>query len=192
MLTSGLDAVTLERLVSAAIAAPSMHNSQPWHFRYRPETTTMEVRLVPQPGLRVTDPTGRCLHLSVGPAVFNLRLAIRQLGREPVVRLLLRSPEPDLLAAVRVAGPVQPAEESGPDLYRALWHRHSSRLPFSDTPIPGEVLDELAEAATAEGAVLELPGELEIHRLLAATAEAERRGTAEPGRRSESRLLSWP
>nr|WP_280689541.1 nitroreductase family protein [Kitasatospora sp. GAS204B] len=185
MLTSELDSATLEGLVSAAVAAPSLHNTQPWRFRFRPDTTTLEVHAVPQPALRITDPSGRGLHLSVGAAVFNLRVAIRQAGHEPVVRLLPRTPEPDLLAAVRLAGPSRPPEGGGRDLYSAIWRRHSSRLPFTDAPVPAAILTELAEAARAEEAFLELPSEQEIHRLLAATAEGERRAVSEPGRRRE-------
>lgn len=187
MLNSALDAATLERLVSAAVAAPSLHNTQPWRYRFHPDTTTVEVRAVPQPGLSVTDPAGRGLHLSVGAAVFNLRVAVRHLGREPVVRLLPHPAEPDLLAAVRLAGPVQGPGRDQEELYEAIWRRHSSRLPFTDMPIPAAVLAELADGARSEGVLLDLPGEAETHRLLAATAEAERRNTTDPRRSTESR-----
>ncbi|MDH6574715.1 nitroreductase family protein [Kitasatospora sp. MAP5-34] len=187
MLTSTLDAATLEKLVSAAVAAPSMHNTQPWRFRFRPETTTLEVRAVPQATLQVSDPADRAVYVSVGAAVFNLRVAVRHLGREPVVRLLPHPAEPDLLAAVRLAGPTRTAAAGQPDLHEAIWRRHSSRLPFSDQPVDPAVLAELAEAALAEGAELDLPSEAEVHRLLAVTAEAERRNTTEPRRSAESR-----
>lgn len=186
MLTSALDAATVESLVSAAVAAPSLHNTQPWRFRYRPETTTVEVRAVPQDHLRVTDPGGRALHISVGAAVFNLRVAVAQLGREPVVRLLPGPGEPELLAAVRLAGPAR-ADAGQADLYEAIWLRHSSRLPFSDRPVPAAVLTELADAARVEGVTLDLPDESECHRLLALTGEAEWYNTIDPQRRLENR-----
>ncbi|WP_342775391.1 Acg family FMN-binding oxidoreductase [Streptomyces tateyamensis] len=164
-----------------------MHNGQPWRFRFRPETTTLEVRAVPQGTLRVTDPADRGMHISVGAAVFNLRVAVRHLDREPVVRLLPHPAEPDLLAAVRLAGPSRTFADDRPDLYAAMWRRHSSRLPFSDHPVPAAVLTELAEAARTEGAELDLPDESEAHRLLEVTAEAERRNTTDPRRSAESR-----
>jgi len=154
---SALDAATLEKLVSAAVAAPSMHNTQ--RYRLRPETTTLEVPGRPQSSLRVTDPAGRGLHVSVGSAVFNLRAAVRHLGREPVAQLLPHPVAPDLLAAVRLAGPTRRFTDGQADLYEAIWRRHSSRLPFSDQPVGPDVLAELAEAARAEGAALDLPDE---------------------------------
>ncbi|BBJ39031.1 hypothetical protein SSPO_017490 [Streptomyces antimycoticus] len=46
-----LDAAILEKLISAAVAAPSMHNTQPWRYRLNPDTVTLEVRAAP---------SGRC------------------------------------------------------------------------------------------------------------------------------------
>lgn len=91
-----LDAAALEQLISAAVAAPSVHNTQPWRYRLRPETATLEVRAVPERALRAIDPSGRALHISIGASLFNLRVAARHLGWEPAVRLL-----PDLRWALR-------------------------------------------------------------------------------------------
>lgn len=67
-----LDATTLQELVSAAVAAPSIHNTQPWRFRLDPDALTLEIRAARRRGLRHVDPAGRALHLSVGCAVLNL------------------------------------------------------------------------------------------------------------------------
>ncbi|MER5352134.1 nitroreductase family protein [Kitasatospora sp. NPDC002551] len=182
-----LDAAALESLVSAAVAAPSLHNSQPWRFRLRPETSTLEVRAARARALPVMDPAGRALHISVGAAVLNLRVAARHLGWAPEVRLLPDPADPDLLAAVQLdtAAPVRPSLTEA--LYTAIWHRHSIRTPFTGEPVPPAVLDELATAARAEDAHLGLPDHEETVRLLELTAEAERRSTTDPGRSTESR-----
>jgi nitroreductase len=184
MNSATLDVPTLETLVSAAVAAPSIHNTQPWHFRLDPDTVTLEIRAAASRGLRHTDPTGRALHLSVGCALLNLRIAVAHFGWEPVTRLLPSPAEPDLLATLRFGGT---ARTSRPHLYDVLWRRHSSRFPFSERPLPTAVLTELAEAAHAEGALLSRPSPGETDRLLRITREAERRNTADPERATESR-----
>ena len=184
-----LDAAALETLVSAAVAAPSIHNTQPWRFRPDEHTGTIEIRAVPQRELPVADPDGRAMCLSVGAAVFNLRVAAAHLGWDPVLRLLPDRKDPALLAAVRLAGPPHAEPPQHRDLYDAVWRRHSSRFPFTAERVPKAVTDELVEAARSEGADLSLPDEAEAARLISLTAEAERRNSGDEDRRQESR--SW-
>ncbi|MGW7528835.1 Acg family FMN-binding oxidoreductase [Streptomyces sp. NPDC054783] len=183
-----LDAATLEACISAAVAAPSIYNTQPWRFRLDRETVTLEVRAAPERGLRHADPVGRALHLSVGASVFNLRVAAAHFGWAPVVRLLPDPEDPGLLANLRLSGPGRRHPMGHrPDLYPAIWRRHSSRFPFSRTPIPANVRAELAEAAHAEGASLTLPRAAETARLLRLAKEAEHRNRTDPDRAMESR-----
>lgn len=188
MTTAALDATVLEALVAAAVAAPSIHNTQPWRFRFDPGTGTLHVRAAADRSLRHHDPTGRALHISVGAAVFNLRVAVQRFGREPVVRLLPRPSDPALLATVRLAGPHSADRRAGHDLYDAVWRRHSSRRPFSDTAIPADDLAAIAEAAAAEGALLDFPPPAEASRVLHLTAEAELMDATDPERSAESRI----
>lgn len=191
MPTTALDAATLEKLISAAVAAPSLHNTQPWRYRLDPDTTTIEVHAAPERALQHTDPDGRALHISVGAAILNLRVAVAHFGWEPVVRLLPKPPQPGLLATVRIAGPRTQHGTTPPlsTLYDAIWRRHSSRHPFSEQPVPGEILAEIAQAADAEGAHLACPGPHENSRILQLTQDAERSAHADTDRSAESR--SW-
>ncbi|WP_042364523.1 Acg family FMN-binding oxidoreductase [Streptacidiphilus neutrinimicus] len=187
MTPATLDAAVLEDLVSAAVAAPSMHNTQPWRFRLRPETHTVEIRAALDRELRAEDPDGRGLHLSVGAAVFNLRLAVAHHGWEPVLRLLPDRHEPQLLASVRLAGRRPSPAAAEPGLYEQIWRRHTSRSPFSPRPLPGPLWAELVDAARVEGALLHLPDLDETRRLLDLTYEAEARTITDEERRQESR-----
>jgi len=185
---ASLDATTLETCLSAAVAAPSFFNTQPWRYRLDPGTVTLEVRAAPERGLRHADPAGRALHVSVGAAVFNLRVAVGHFGWSPVVRLLPSPDDPGLLAAVRLMAPAhRKAFGHRPDLYAEIWRRHSSRMPFSGRPVSSTARVELAEAAHTEGALLTFPDPPETVRLLRVTAEAEHRNRVDTDRSSESR-----
>ncbi|MEU7474046.1 nitroreductase family protein [Streptomyces sp. NPDC044984] len=191
MTSTTLDASALERLVAAAVAAPSLHNTQPWRFRLDTDTRTVRIDAAADRALRHTDPVGRAVHLSVGCAVLNLRVAAAHFGWEPVTRLLPCPDHPALLATVRLTESVRGAPSTG--LYEAVWRRHSSRFPFSGRPLPSDLLAELTEAAHLEGATLRFPGRDDTVRVLSATREAEWRNRADADRAAESRrLVSGP
>src|SRR5215216_4735914 len=91
--------------IRAAIAAPSIHNSQPWLFR--PHGSTIDVLVDGRRQLKVADPDGREMHVSVGAALCNLRVAMLAEGRQPLMGLPSDPDEPDLAATVTV-GPAVP------------------------------------------------------------------------------------
>src|SRR2546430_2406291 len=68
-------------VVTAAVWAPSVHNSQPWRFG----ACGQEISLHADAGrqLMVADPHGREMMISCGAALFNARLALRSLGYVP-------------------------------------------------------------------------------------------------------------
>jgi hypothetical protein len=104
--------------------------------------------------LHVIDPDGRELLMSVGAAVFNLRVALLNHGRRPITRLL---PGGSVHLAARVtAGPAVVPSHTARVLAAAVPRRHTNRLPYARTPIPADVLDELRASAASEGAHLHL------------------------------------
>ncbi|HEX7746412.1 MAG TPA: nitroreductase family protein, partial [Micromonosporaceae bacterium] len=182
----GEPGATLRACLEAAGAAPSVHNSQPWRFRLH--GNTVEVLADRTRRLEVLDPTGRELMISVGAAVLNLRVAILAHGRLPVLRLL---PEPgDQTVAARIAlGPPVPPPDTARLLAQAIPRRHTNRRPFAETPVPPEILDDLARAAEAEGGTVTVaePAERDAVLSLVRTAEHRRRG--DPAYRTE--LEAW-
>ncbi|MFG2561834.1 Acg family FMN-binding oxidoreductase [Streptomyces sp. NPDC048496] len=187
--TRALDSATVESLLAAAVAAPSIHNTQPWRFHVDPDSQVLEVRSAPERRLPLTDPTHRAQHLSVGAAVFNFRAAAVHLGWDPIVRLRPAVDDPDLLATVQLAAPTTEAGRQLPlrDLYQAVERRHTSRMPFTGRPVPDTIVTEMISSARAEGAYLDVPDIVGTRHLLRLTQTAEARNAAHPARTAEGR-----
>ncbi|WP_435615742.1 Acg family FMN-binding oxidoreductase [Streptomyces coelicoflavus] len=185
-----LDAATVGSLLAAAVAAPSIHNTQPWRFLLDSHHQVLEVHSAPERTLRLTDPLHRAQYLSVGAAVFNLRLAALHLGRRPEVRLLPDPHNPGLLATVRLTSPLGADDQPpGSNLYKAIARRHTSRMPFTGRPVPEPIVAEMTSSAHAAGARLHVPDIAGTRRLLRLTAAAEARNHAHPDRTAET--LTW-
>lgn len=181
--------VGVRRLVTAAVAAPSVHNTQPWLFRLDRDASVLELHADPDRALPVMDPGGRALHISCGAALLNLRLAIRSTGHRPLVE---RFPDPGrhptLLASVRAVDATMPSPGQS-ELYATIPFRRTNRGPFGKRRVPQVVRDELVAAAQEEGAMLALPGPQTTAYLLSLIAAADARLTADPAYRAE--LASW-
>ena len=144
-------AEALRRAAHRATLAPSIHNTQPWHFEIRDGRLRFFTDRTRQ--LRVLDPRARQLTISMGCAVFNARVSLAADGFHPRVRLLPDASRPDLIAEFApVPSEGQPADIAG--YKRAIETRQTNRRPFSDEPVPSEVIDAVVAAGRAEGALV--------------------------------------
>lgn len=175
-------------LVHDAVAAPSMHNAQPWRFRYLRRSRAFEVRADFERAMPHSDPDTRGIHLGCGAALLNLRAAIVHEGWHPRTRLLPDPADQALLASVRLADPTNDESDLGA-LYPAIHQRHSSRHPFEERQIPGAVREALGAAARVEGAALTFPTSWHLWEVLEVVQEAEARNITDRG--SDQDLARW-
>lgn len=171
-----LDRRTVTTLVAEATAAPSMHNAQPWRFRFLAAERLVLLRADPDRAMPRSDPGNRALHIGCGAALFNLRVAAVHASLVPLTRLLPDPHDPLLLASVQLADLSQAPQER--DLWRlhpAIRQRRTSRHPFSEKDIPEDVRTTLQTAAAREGATLLFPGQWHIETLLELVRDAESR-----------------
>jgi nitroreductase len=138
----------LRDVVSAAVRAPSVHNTQPWRFVGRGDT--LEVWADRSRQLFVQDPNGRELHLSCGAAVALAEAYARSRGVDSEVQVLPAAAAPDHLADVTFTGSAEPTTEDRA-LAEAIEARHTDRRPFDPRPVPAEVVHQLVHVAGQHG-----------------------------------------
>ncbi|WP_330276351.1 nitroreductase family protein [Lentzea sp. NBC_00516] len=143
----GLGPEQVERVLAAASLAPSVHNTQPWRFRVRSD----RIELHPDTSRRLeaTDPEDRELRLSCGAALYNMRLALQDMGVRPLVTMLPGQDAPGALAIVRKGGKIKPDEENRA-LLDAVPQRRTNRHPFHDAPVDPRQRHSLVRAAELE------------------------------------------
>jgi hypothetical protein len=171
-------------IVWAATRAPSYRNSKPWLFRVT--ARQVEVYADRSRACPVADPDARELFLTLGAAVFAVRLAMAGLRVRPVVGLCRDHAHPELAAVVVAAGHVHAPDEDD-RLYDQLGRRRTVWTPFTDKPLPVELEVELADRIYHEGATARWLRRARTRRLvtdLTQRAATDRFG--EPGFRVET------
>ncbi|MGA5710424.1 Acg family FMN-binding oxidoreductase [Streptomyces cellulosae] len=184
------DEKTVMGLVAEAAAAPSMHNAQPWRFRFLTSERVLLLRADPERAMPRSDPDNRALHIGCGAALFNLRVATAHADLLPEVRLLPDPQDPLLLAAVHLLDAVgRLRDEELARLHPAIRRRHTSRHPFAEKDIPENVRATLQDAAELEGTVLLFPGPWHAETVLDLIHDAENRDTLTP--ETSEDLVRW-
>ena len=143
----GIPVQMARRLVSLAIRAPSVHNTQPWLWRIRPDG--IDLYADQSRRLDAADPMGRNLVISCGAALHHLRVVARASGLLPDVTRFPSPEDPTLLAQVRFS-PAPPPHEAAADL-RAIQERCTDRRRFTAWPVPNGRLQLLAQAVELDG-----------------------------------------
>ncbi|AEH09863.1 MULTISPECIES: Acg family FMN-binding oxidoreductase [Protofrankia] len=148
----------IEEVVAEAALAPSIHDTQPWHWFAG--TGCLELFTDPSLLLGAIDPDGRQLLISCGAALYHARLALRARDLLPAVTLLPDGPgyadlDMDLagrepLATIR-AGTARPPDAEERALIAATRSRITDRQPLRPAPVPATITAALTKAAEAEG-----------------------------------------
>lgn len=175
MLAQELEPIEREILVKAAILASSMRDMQPWRFRFRHHVVEVHRELDQE--LNVVDPDGRMSTIAVGAAAFNIRVAAASLGRRTNIAIQPDPDHPDVVAELGIESSIidLTADVAEPARLFPYLSRLRATPPVPDREIPSRVREELAQAATVEGAVLEwIEDEARTRWLLSVGSDSER------------------
>jgi hypothetical protein len=182
-MTEQLPAKDVEAMLAAAVAAPSMHNTQPWRFEI--DGRVIDVILDGSRTLPAEDPTGRAMRIAAGAATFNLRCAAESLGYGTWFGLApYPSDVPELLARI-VVEPTATRDEELTDLAHQIPYRHTDRNPSDAVPLAGGGPGTLLQAAADDGAELTWLGDDDVRRVLDLVLDADLREIHDWRRRAE-------
>ena len=178
---------TARYVVTAAVWAPSVHNTQPWRFTAVRQQISLHADAARQ--LRVADPDGREMLISCGAALFTARLALRSLGFVPETDVLPDPGQPLLVA--RVSWPRRAAStEFEQVLFGQVRQRRTHRGGFDPVPLPPGLLAALRESAARYGAMLRIVADDGRRAALAAAVEEAERTQRLDGERTRE-LARW-
>lgn len=177
----------VEQLVSAAVLAPSSHNSQPWIFRVRGRCIGViadRTRALP-----ANDPDDRELTISCACALFNLRVAAAHAGLGVTLYGPAGNSDPDCVGRLELLPDAAPDTELA-GLFDAMSGRRTYRRTFSDRPVAASALADLAAAAAQEQAWLHvLQGDGQRRQAAELIGEGDDTQWADPVWRRE--LAAW-
>jgi nitroreductase len=186
MSTPSLPGIPIRDLVAFATRAPSVHNTQPWHWCVSGERVALFADSRRQ--LQYADPDGRDLVISCGAALHHLSVAAAASGWKARVR---RMPNPYNDAQLaNVSFRPEPATREALAALTTLTRRRTDRRRPSSWHVPRERLDALLALGPAAGvtivAVVSRRARAELLQILAEAEQAQRLN-----RRSVDEIVHW-
>lgn len=180
------DQQTVLSAIELANRAPSVHNTQPWHWLIG--TTSIHLMADLTRRVPVTDADGRDLLLSCGAALDHLRVAFAACGWRAAFHHLPNAGQPEHLAAVELVA--RTPSEQDIALAAAIPKRRTDRRRFTSWPVPHRHLDLMVDRAAEAGALLiPVVGQLTRLRLTTAIDQAALRQREDPEYQAE--IAGW-
>ena len=159
----------IEDAVTASCRAPSLHNSQPWHW----VLNGGELRLLlDRSRVLSTDRAAREAVISCGAALDHVRTAMLARGWQAHIDRLPNPKNPDHLASITFTA-AQSVADQARRRAEAIWVRRTDRLPFSGPTDWDRVEPELVAAIGEPAVHMDVLSEDARPRLTFATELAE-------------------
>jgi nitroreductase len=128
---SALDPQVVANAVELACRAPSVHNSQPWHWVV--EGAELKLFFEPHRVPHATDLSGREAIISCGAVLDHLRVAVAAAGWRADIERFPNPNDLDHLATISFT-PLELVTDAHRARADAILERHTDRLPFAPPP----------------------------------------------------------
>ena len=175
----------LQDAAAAAGKAPSILNTQPWHWQLHGGELDLSVDR--RRTLEVTDPDGRLAILSCGVALHHACVSLAADGWHATVTRFPSFAEPGHLATIRADRRI-PAEPAAVRDRQAISMRHTDRRPLSGVHIDADKLRSIVTAAQQQRTALQLLRPDQVFDLATAANDANR---TEAGAAWQAELQHW-
>jgi nitroreductase len=176
----------LTRAAEVAGTAPSIHNTQPWHWRIHDDVAHLYADL--DRHLSASDPDRRMLVLSCGIALHHAAVSLTAHGKAYDIVRLPDPDRPEHLATVSITGRA-PVTPDAVRLMRSIAVRRTDRRPLLDAPLIPDAIGALRSAADAHGTGLDILDRDQMVELAVATERSQINELADDGVRAE--LHRW-
>lgn len=156
----GTLAEKLKFLVSYAILAPSLHNSQPWKFVVRANEIDVLADLTRQ--LKVADSNARELYLSVGCALENLLTAATYFGLRTHINYFPNSGDDVHVATVSFTEDGGVASLADQERFHAIVLRHTNRQAYANKPLTENDVQRLGASVNDSDVALQVSDDMHL------------------------------
>ncbi|MFF0633313.1 Acg family FMN-binding oxidoreductase [Nocardia sp. NPDC004151] len=162
------DPSTVSAVIELAARAPSVHNSQPWRWRF--DGVHLNLFADAERLLSAADPLGRQLVISCGAMLHHVQAAFADRGWHTDIVRVPQAKRPDHLAAIGFRPWVDPPPEIRAHV-RAITRRRTDRLPLLEPSGWEDLVPRLRELAAARDVRLDVLAESARPRLAALSRE---------------------
>lgn len=169
----GPDAI--REVLTLANRAPSVHNSQPWHWRVGPDS--LHLYADPSRHLPRIDPDRRDLMLSCGAALHHCTVALAAAGWLARVERLPDPSDPNHLAVITVTA--QQPDELDVTLAAAIARRRTDRRSYNSWPVPWGDIALMGARAARAGVMLRQVDEIPVLSAIVAESVARHSNDAD-------------
>jgi len=130
----------INKILEAAVRAPSGDNVQPWEFQVSENFTKISLYNLPEKDKSYYNFDQMASYIAHGAVIENIEIVSHHFGCQAKVNLFPEEGEPDLVAVIKL----MPADVKEDPLYEAIFKRYTNRFQYKRADVTEEMLNKLS------------------------------------------------
>jgi len=132
----------INKILEAAVRAPSGDNVQPWEFKVSEGYTRIDLYNLPEKDNSYYNYNQLASYIAHGAVIENIAIASGHLGYKAEINLFPDDGRLNLVASIELIK----GEDQETPLYDAIFERNTNRFKYRRTEVSEEVIDKLSES----------------------------------------------